>query len=636
MKKDPCLAIVILGSFLFSLTFSIISCLRYEAFSLVDYDSAVFIHENWKILHGSTRLTILDGASLWGHFVDVITFLTAPVFWMSGYDPKILFILQALATGFGAVPVFLIARGKISHKLALALTLSYLLNPSLWFINLNEYNALSIVTFTLLMTFYFFQVGRFGWFSVFLILSILNRLDIGVVTAMFGVYALVAKRPWKWVLVPIVASAAWVGFGLFVLIPKFRNLFGYYDIYYPQFGQGFTNIVINMITQPKILWDSLVNEPNAKFLYQVLSPVAFLSLIGIKEFLICILALMQHLLSVRLTEHTIEYHYTSAITPFVYISAVYGIAKISKIPFIRQCVLIALIVFSVSSNIIHGPVFHHDERVRIRADEADAYKKQILKHVGPDASVASSFEFAARLAGRYNYYSFHYIFGGLYHSGAPYPVPQNIDAALINFADMKLQSFRQKGSDLKIRQFLEMNHLGVTAMFNSTVLFQKGGGGLSRLYEVRQGVDNRAVITINQEIGLRSFEADGIEEGEFRFLDLTFHWIPLAEASHQMWMHPVIVDAQYNQVYYDARPLCYDIYPAPQWKQGEEILDHYRMLLPPLPPGRYKLAVLFFAPDSGSTKLLPIRNANSDVVKQDRIIMAFDVLEGNHLKVPAR
>src|ERR1041385_3575952 len=126
IKNDRALTKVIIGSVIYTVIFSAISFLRYEAFSYSDYDSAVFIHEAWKIMHGRSDITLLDGASIWGNAVDVVTYLIAPYFALFAFNPKSLFALQALSLGFGAVPLFLIARRKIPQSLALALAISYL------------------------------------------------------------------------------------------------------------------------------------------------------------------------------------------------------------------------------------------------------------------------------------------------------------------------------------------------------------------------------------------------------------------------------------------------------------------------------------------------------------------------------
>jgi uncharacterized membrane protein len=595
LKKEPWLSAVILGAVIYSLFFSVVSLLRYEAFSYSDYDSAIFIHEAWKILHGTSTISLLDGAPIWGNAVEAISFVTAPLYGLAGFNPKSLFILQAVLLGFTAVPLFLIGRQKIPQKFAAALAFSYLLNPSVWFANLYEYNPLSLTTFTLMMAFYFFQTYRMGWFLTFIVLSMINRLDLGVVTGMFAVYAFVRRRPWNWVLAPGLISAGWVALGVFYFIPTFKHLFGYYEIYYPQFGKGFVNIVINIITHPQLLLNSLITPQNGKYFLEVLFPVAFLSLGGLKEFLICGLSLLQHLISTRGNEHTIFFHYTSTVTPFVYISAVWGIARCLRLPKASSLLWILPVACTIVANFSYGPISTHKYYIeQVVKDEMDDYKKELLIKIPKDASVVSTFEFSPMLAGRYYYYTFHYIYSGLYHTGAPYPVPENIDYALINFVDPRMIGFHREQSDLNTRHFLEDNRYGVVDMLSNVVLFKKGYRGDLWLYRIGPSVPSSgSMIEVGQQIEMRTFETH-LLNGSHRILDFVFHWVP-REASKTIWMDLSIQDKQKKEVFYDVRPLCYDIYPSKRWQKGEEILDHYRMLLPKsIKPGAYKLSLEFF------------------------------------------
>ena len=135
-RKERALCIVWAGAVSYTIFFSIISFLRYEAFSYSDFDFAIFIHECWKIAHGSAAISIFDNTTIFGNALELISFLTAPFFVLFRYNPKGLLFLQSLFLGLGAIPVFLIARRKVPETLAACLALSYLLYPPLWYSNL--------------------------------------------------------------------------------------------------------------------------------------------------------------------------------------------------------------------------------------------------------------------------------------------------------------------------------------------------------------------------------------------------------------------------------------------------------------------------------------------------------------------
>lgn len=611
-KNDPYLFFVIVSASIYAIIFSVIGVLRYEAFSYSDYDAAIYIHELWKVLHGSANVSILNNVPIWGNAQEFASVYTAPFYALSFFNPRSVFILQSVFLGAAAIPVYLIACRKLPKNVSLALALSYLFYPAMWYSNLYEYNPLSLTTFTLLMTFYFFQGNRFGWFMVFILLSMFNRLDVGMVTAMFGVYALVARKPWKWVIVPFVVSLGWVCFGLFYLIPNFKGIMGF-DMYYPQFGKGFGNIIINVITHPKILWNSLVTTENAGLLMQIFIPVGFLSLGGLVEFLICGLSLAQHMISLRSFEHTIYYHYTSTITPFVYIAAIYGAARYIRSFGFRAILVVIPVALSIAGNVSYGPLAHCRAYAQnMIKDDMDDYKSTLIRKIDPAASVVSSFEFSPMLAGRYSYYSFHYIYNGLFHTGAVYPVPKDVDVVMINFNDSRLLTFSREESDSNMRNFFAMHKYGVVSMANSVVLMQDGYKSRLKLYEVRKSEENFSggLLTVDGWLLLKGFMMSPVKEGNFDFLEFIFDWRRISQGQDDVWMNVRILK-QGKQVYKDRHQICYGIYPARKWALGEDVADHYRMIIPKqFNSGEYDVDISFAAIEEDK-RMLPAQWVNS-------------------------
>jgi uncharacterized membrane protein len=412
------------------------------------------------------------------------------------------------------------------ERLAACLAIAYLFYPPIWYANLYEYNALVFVTFTLLMAFYYMQGERFGLFMLFIVLSIINRADLGIVTFMFGVYAFFERKPWKWVVWPSLVSFLWVAVGLMVIIPKFKGSLSY-DSTYPQFGKGFDQIISNMILHPEILWQSLTTAEDAKFLFEILYPVGFLSLLGLKEFLICGLSLVQHLASVRYQEHTILFHYTSTITPFVYISAIYGLARLVAKRELTLIICALPIVLSLLANCFYGPInSYSDYTYELQRDVEDEYKAKMLSEIPRNAPVVSSFEFSPRLAARQRYYSFHYIYSGWFTRSAVYPTPKDIEYALINFQDSRMMSFYQDDSDQKMRAFIDNGRFGIIDRINTIALFKKDHKSDLRLYDIVQHDQALQGGNFEAENGVRLWRVEHqlTNKRGHDVLSLTFHW----------------------------------------------------------------------------------------------------------------
>lgn len=589
--------LVLIAVFIYTVFFTIVSVLRYDAFSYTDFDFAIFTHECWKILHGSAEISIFPQASIFGNALELISFVTAPLFFIFGYDPKGLLFLQSLSLGLGAVPIFLIARRRLPQNWAVGFAVSYLLNPSIWYSNLYEYNPLVYCTLTLLSAFYFFDQKRFGAFMLMVFLTLINRVDLGIVTFMFGFYALLVRRPWKWVLTPSLVSLLWVVIGLLLVIPQFKNQMGY-DAYYPQFGNGFGEIIINILTKPWLLWNALVTSTNVKFMFEILNPVWFLPLLALGEFSICAPALVQHLISVRPQEHTIYYHYTAMITPFIYIAAICALERLSNTFRTIAWGPSFLIVLSLATNFMYGPLAKVPiYKAQLVKDDLDDYKRDLLAQIPPEAAVMSTFEFSPMLAGRQDYYSFHYIGHGFFRPGVPYRAPAKIDYALVNFEDWRMRSFFDQESDARMREFLESRQFEVLATADSVALLKKGEGGPLKLYEIKGplAVLPQNLLSLDSGLTLLSAQVNERHEGNHMFLDLDLHWTATANMAEQAGMVLFLVDQNGVAQVSRYHALGYGVYSTKRWEPMQEVVDHYRLLVPKnLQPGEYRLYVMPF------------------------------------------
>ena len=262
-----------------------------------------------------------------------------------------------------------------------------------------------------------------------------------------------------------------------------------------------------------------------------------------------------------------------------------------------MCVL--LILLSVFSNCMYGPISrYHYYAGQLSRDDEDAYKKEVLKRIPDNAGVVSSFEFSPMLAGRESYYSFHFIYSGLFWD-IPYQTPGNIDYALINFNDPRLLSYYRPSSDIRVREFLDKGHFGVVDMVNNVVLFKKGYQGALKLYEIRRPMDARrttgGIVQVQNLVKLTALEMLKERKNNKLFLDFVFHWRALAPIDHEIRALMVIVNGHGEPVYSKQRVLCYGIYPSYRWSPEEEVVEYYDMLLPgSLPAGGYKVYMALF------------------------------------------
>src|SRR5208337_4600517 len=103
-------------------------------------------------------------------------------------------------------PLYALARDYHGRRMSLTIGAIYLLYPGLGYTNLYEFHPTCFAVFFLLCSAYYFYKEKFVLFTVCMFVSLLCQENIALIFVMWGVYASLLKRPWKWVLWPTVAG----------------------------------------------------------------------------------------------------------------------------------------------------------------------------------------------------------------------------------------------------------------------------------------------------------------------------------------------------------------------------------------------------------------------------------------------
>src|SRR5207249_4728954 len=129
--------------------FSALSIQRDRAFETGRFDLGNMVQAIWSTAHGHPlRITDLQGdqISRLGAHVDPILVVFAPLWWIWP-SPDLLLVVQALAVGAGALPVYWLARKHLgSARAGLGFALAYLLYPATNWLPLNEFHSVALAT----------------------------------------------------------------------------------------------------------------------------------------------------------------------------------------------------------------------------------------------------------------------------------------------------------------------------------------------------------------------------------------------------------------------------------------------------------------------------------------------------------
>lgn len=278
---------------------------------------------------------------------DLFLFLLAP-FYFIYTGPETLLVIQAIILGFGAAFIYLITK-KIFSKFsyckyfALTFSLAYLFYWPLQRANNFDFHAVSLSTTFLLAMYYYWLSKRF-WLSIFFAaLSISTKEQVGLTVAFFGIYTFIKKFQEEKVslfsvikksinnkinfgysikhllqnnafgVITIILGLSWVFVSMKFIIPHFRmgDHFGevYFEYLYKEPWKA-----LNIIFRPQ----------SSEYIFQMLMPLGLLSLLSPLHFLIALPEILMNILSKNPNLRDLYFHYSSIITPFIFISAIYG------------------------------------------------------------------------------------------------------------------------------------------------------------------------------------------------------------------------------------------------------------------------------------------------------------------------
>jgi uncharacterized membrane protein len=272
--------------------------------------------------------------------------------------PEILFIVQSIIVGLGAIPVFALARLKFStlqtihakfdhlagasspqvgnslanELLALIFALVYLLLPALQGATLLDFHAVTLAPTFLLAAFYYLETRRVKRFAAFALLAVACKEDITLLVLMLGLYAFLIKRQYGLGVITAALCLMWVYLAVFVIPPAFAGSENIHWNRYDHLGDTPSQIVLNMVLQPTRFLNHLRAVDALGYLRLLLTPTAFTALLNPGTLLLALPSLGLNLLSnFPPMQQVNSLIYAAPLVPALIISSIYGTANLTQI-----------------------------------------------------------------------------------------------------------------------------------------------------------------------------------------------------------------------------------------------------------------------------------------------------------------
>lgn len=294
---------------------------------------------------------------------DPLLALIAPLYFIYP-GPETLLVLQSVLLGLGALVIYAIGLhifiNNSNRKLiSLFFAFTYLFYPPLQLTNNFDFHAVALATPFLLCMFYFFLKQQYKVSIIFVVLSLLAKEQVGLTISFFGLYAMAQiyfkKQKEKrnlifFGLTTFLIGILWFFVSMKLIIPHFRSGLHFALGYFGDFGDSTTSVFVGFIKKPNLVFQYIFRKDTVDYLFSLLGPLGLLSLLAPIQLLIATPELAINTLSKSGAMRNIYFHYTAVITPFIFISGLYGFQRlISFIKNEKKYVWLIIVFFTTCS-----------------------------------------------------------------------------------------------------------------------------------------------------------------------------------------------------------------------------------------------------------------------------------------------
>jgi uncharacterized membrane protein len=372
------------------------------------FDLAIREQVVWNTIHGrwlATSALATTPTDLGRDLIVLDVLLALPYKLLP--DTRTLLVLQTLAIAVGVVPLYALAKRHLSPQAGLAFGAAYLAYKPLHFLNLYEFQLRAFALAPILGMFYFLDSGKLRGFLVCALLALCTRSDVALVVAMFGVYALIRRKPKRFAVSALLLGAVWFATAILVVVPRFNGgaQFHYFE-WYDNLGHTPAEALHTVLTDPLTVMDTVVSEPKLLLLGSVYGLLAFLPLLRPDVLVVALPTLAMCLLSDRPMLSSIRKQYPAVLYPLAFAGAILAVETILRIPAFerrRRVALPALLALVVGLNVgaqwLSPPTTWRFLSQWTRPSFAPAVDR-LLEKIPPEAAVAVSSRVAPNLAQR--------------------------------------------------------------------------------------------------------------------------------------------------------------------------------------------------------------------------------------------
>ena len=254
-------------------------------------DSAMYEEHLWNLTHGKGFRSYLDQGLFLGEHIQVIHLALLPLHWLW---PSHLLLELCQTLGIAAVvfPLYSIAKRHTGQPrwaagVAILALLAFPLHYLDISIDVKTFRPTAFGVAVVLAAIDAFEAKRYRWLLAWVLVGLSVQEDFSLVFGPLGLW--MAWDGWrkqdrfqKWLgLGLLIGSAAYLLLVMKVLLPWFREgVTIHYASYFAKFGQTPGEILWTMLTQPGLVWESLVTASSLSYALCLLVSLGLLPLLS--------------------------------------------------------------------------------------------------------------------------------------------------------------------------------------------------------------------------------------------------------------------------------------------------------------------------------------------------------------------
>lgn len=281
LSRATPLAVIIAGAIGLAITASILTIRRHHKLQSAAYDLGIFNNLFYAALSGHPFRSYVqvpggDWSSLQAH-AELSIFFFLPFYAIAPRAETIL-ILQAVCVAAGAIPLYLMARRRISDLAAFCLAAAYLLYAPAHSGMFYDFHFQPVATPFVLWAFYFLDTRKNLPFAIFFLIALGCREDVSVMMTVAGAFVMLSGyRPLAGFVVAAISALYFVVIK-FVVMPHFGTWW-FQDMYKDLFPAGeatFGGVIKTLLTNPLFVLGTLLTQSKALHLLKIMLPLAFI------------------------------------------------------------------------------------------------------------------------------------------------------------------------------------------------------------------------------------------------------------------------------------------------------------------------------------------------------------------------